>query len=388
MPLHGAILLWEMKAAMFQRIGAVIYKEVLHIVRDPRTLAVMFMIPVVQLFLLGYAATTDVKHVPMVVLDWDHTPQSQELVDAYRAVDVFRIIGYVEREEDLARLLDAGIAQAALLIPKGYGADVLAGRLATVGLIIDGSDPAVASNAYAAALSIAQNHSTQILRRTLNLDPRRMPGLDPRPRVWYNPEMRSANYMIPGLIGAILQFLTMLLTAQAIVREREQGTMEQLIVTPIRPVELVVGKVAPYVLIAYIDFAIILTLGALWFRVPFRGNLGLLLALSGLFLLSSLGLGLLISTVASTQREAMLLTYFLLLPSIFLAGLLFPIQAMPQVLQWISYLIPLRYMLVILRSIIVKGVGIEPLWNETVALLLFGIAAMGLAARRFRKRLE
>ncbi len=373
---------------MLRRIGAVTYKEVLHILRDPRTLAVMFLIPVVQLFLLGYAATTDVKHVPMVILDWDRTPQSQELVDAYRAVDTFQIIGHVEREEDLARLLDAGTAQAALLIPKGYGADVLAGRPAQVGLVIDGSDPTVANNAYAAALSIAQHHSTQILRRTLNLDPRRMPGLDARPRVWYNPELRSADYMIPGLIGVILQFLTMLLTAQAMVREREQGTMEQLIVTPIRPVELVIGKMAPYVGIAFIDFGLILFLGALWFRVPIRGDLGLLVALSGLFLLSSLGFGLLISTVASTQREAMLLTYFMLLPSIFLAGFLFPIQAMPRVLQWLSYLIPLRYMLVILRGIIVKGVGIEPLWDEALALVLFGVAVMGLAAWRFRKRLE
>lgn len=373
---------------MFRRIGAVVYKEILHILRDPRTLAVMFLIPVVQLFLLGYAATTDVKHVPLVIWDADRTPQSRELVDAYRAVDTFRIIGYVERLEDVTRLLDAGEAQVGLLIPKGYGAEVLAGRRATVGLVIDGSDPTVANNAYAAALSIAQNHSTEILRRVLNLDTQRMPGLDPRPRVWYNPELRSANYMIPGLIGAILQFLTMLLTAQAIVREREQGTMEQLIVTPIRPVELVIGKVIPYVGIAFIDFATILALGALWFRVPIRGDLGLLLALSGLFLLSSLGFGLLISTVASTQREAMLLTYFLLLPSIFLAGFLFPIQAMPRLLQWISYLIPLRYMLVILRSIIVKGVGIEPLWDEALALVLFGVAVMGLAARRFRKRLE
>lgn len=373
---------------MLRRIGAVIDKEIRHVLRDPRTLAVMFLIPVVQLFLLGYAATTDVKGVPMVVLDWDRTPQSQELVDAYRAVDTFRILGYVEREEEMARMLDAGTAQVALLIPKGYGADVLAGRPATVGLVIDGSDPAVANNAYAAALSIAQNHSTRILRRTLNLDPRRTPGLDPRPRVWYNPELRSADYMIPGLIGTILQFLTMLLTAQAIVREREQGTMEQLIVTPIRPAEFVVGKVAPYVLIAFLDFGLVLALGALWFRVPVRGSLWLLSALAGLFLLSSLGFGLLISTVASTQREAMLLTYFLLLPSIFLSGFLFPIQAMPVVLQWLSYLIPLRYMLVILRSVIVKGVGMEPLWDEALALILFGVAVMVLAARRFHKRLE
>ncbi|MCS6963267.1 ABC transporter permease [Thermoflexus sp.] len=373
---------------MLRRIGAVSYKEVLHILRDPRTLAVMFLIPVVQLFLLGYAATTDVKRVPMVILDWDRTAQSQELIDAYRAVDAFRIIGYVERQEDLARLLDAGTAQAALLIPRGYGSDVIAGRRAVVGLVIDGSDPTVANNAYAAALSIAQHHSTEILRQTLHLDPQQMPGLDPRPRVWYNPELRSANYMIPGLIGAILQFLTMLLTAQAIVREREQGTMEQLIVTPIRPMELVIGKVAPYVVIAFVDFGIVLALGAIWFRMPIRGDMGLLFALSSLFLISSLGFGLLISTVASTQREAMLLTYFLLLPAIFLSGLLYPIQAMPTVLQWVSYLIPLRYMLIILRAIIVKGVGIEPLWDEALALTLFGFAVMGLAARRFRKRLE
>jgi ABC-2 type transport system permease protein len=209
-----------------------------------------------------------------------------------------------------------------------------------------------------------------------------------RPRVWYNPEMRSANFMIPGIIGIILYFLTALFTSMSIVREREQGTIEQLIVTPIKPLELIIGKITPYIFIAFFDVLEVLAIGVFWFGVPIRGNLGLMLGLSALFLLTSLGMGIFISSASHTQQEAMLLTFLTLFPSIFLGGFFFPIEAMPGWLQAITYVIPLRYMLAVIRGIILKGVGVEILYQQVIALALFGTGIMLLAASRFQKRLE
>jgi ABC-2 type transport system permease protein len=226
------------------------------------------------------------------------------------------------------------------------------------------------------------------MQRTMGIDPDNLPGVQVRPRVWYNPEMKSANFMIPGIMGMILYFLTALFTSMSIVREREQGTIEQLIVTPIRPLEMIVGKVVPYVFIAFFDVLEVLAIGVFWFGVPIRGNLELLLGLSALFLLTSLGIGIFISSVANTQQEAMLLTFLTMFPSIFLAGFFFPIEAMPGWLQVVTYVIPLRYMLVVIRGIILKGVGLQILRQEVIALIIFGVAIMLLAAARFRKKLE
>jgi ABC-2 type transport system permease protein len=226
------------------------------------------------------------------------------------------------------------------------------------------------------------------VQRVLGVDMDQLPGIEVRPRVLYNPEMKSSTYMIPALIGIILQFLTTLFTSLAIVREREQGTIEQIMVTPIRPWELVVGKVIPYVTIAYWDLAEVLVVGILWFGVSIHGSLPLLLALSFLFLFTSLGIGLLISATARTQQEAMFLAMFTLLPSIFLSGFFFPLEAMPAALRVLSYLIPLRYFLIIVRSIVLKGVGLATLTDEVMALVIFGFVIMLAATRRFRKRLE
>jgi ABC-2 type transport system permease protein len=228
----------------------------------------------------------------------------------------------------------------------------------------------------------------RIMERTMGIDPDDLPGVQVRPRVWYNPEMKSANFMIPGLMGMVLYFLTALFTSMSIVREREQGTIEQLIVTPIKPLELIIGKVTPYVFVAFADVLEVLAIGVFWFGVPIRGNLGLLLGLSALFLLTSLGIGIFISSMANTQQEAMLLTFLTMFPSIFLAGFFFPIEAMPGWLRVITYVIPLRYMLVVIRGIILKGVGLQILRQEVVALTIFGVVIMLLAAARFRKKLE
>ena len=363
-------------------------KEMLHIVRDRRTLAVTFFMPVMQLFLLGYAATNDVEYLRTAVLDADRSSQSRELVEAYRVSSYFSITAYVSSEEELARMMDQGTVRAGLIVPAGYGADVSAGEVASVSFVIDGSDPNVATTVLAASQQVGQALGTRIIERRLGISPEDMMAVEVRPRIWYNPEMKSADFMIPGVIAMILFTITMLLTAMAIVREREQGTIEQLIVTPIRPIELIVGKLTPYVALAFFNVLEVLAIGVFWFGVPVRGSLSLLLLLSGLFLMTSLGIGLFFSSVANTQQEAMLLVFLTMLPSIFLAGFFFPIEAMPRVLQWLSYAVPLRYMLVIVRGILLKGVGMRILYQEVMALVIFGVVIMLLAATRFRKRLE
>jgi len=262
---------------------------------------------------------------------------------------------------------------------------------AQVAFAIDGSDPTIANHALSAAVTIGQAQSAEIVGRVLRrqgMAPAQLPGLEVRTRVWYNPNMVSANYMVPALIGLILQVLTALLTAVAIVRERELGTIEQLIVTPIRAWELVLGKIVPYVLIAFWDTLEVLAVGTFWFKVPINGSVALLLALACLFLMSSLGIGLFVSTAARTQQEAMLLAFFTLLPSVFLSGFMFPISAMPKVLQWLSKCVPLTYFLVIDRGIVLKGNSIDVLMPQVAALAVFGVVILTLAAIRFRKRLE
>ncbi len=363
-------------------------KEFIHILRDPRTLAVMLVMPVVELILLGYTATTDIRHLHVAVYDADHTAQSRQLIDAYNASDYFKISNYVQSEGEMATLLDRGDIRAGLVIPAGYGDNLVKGATAQVAFVIDGSDPSVATTAFAASQSVGQALNTQIIQQRLGIDVTSLGGVDVRPRVWYNPDLRSANYMIPALIGLILQFLTILFTAQTIVREREQGTIEQLVVTPIKAWELVVGKLIPYVVIAFFDLAEVLVIGVLWFDVPMHGSLVLLAGESLLFLLTTLGLGLFISSSAKTQQEAFLLAMMINLPGIFLSGFFFPLEAMPPAFQALSYLIPLRYMLIILRSIVVKGVGLDAFSDQTLALVIFAIVIMTAASLRFKKSLE
>jgi ABC-2 type transport system permease protein len=373
------------------RLLSIVRKELIQITRDPRTLALVFIMPVVQLLLLGYAATTDVRNIPLAVFDQDKSPASRSLLDAYRAADYFRVEYDVNSEADLNALIGRGAARAGMIVPPGYGDQIVAGRTAQVAFVIDGSDPTVAQTALAAATLIGQAKSTRLTLERLTARGQAgglAPPIEVRTQVWYNPDLVSAYYMIPALIGIIMQFLTVILTATAIVRERERGTIEQLIVTPIRAWELMVGKLAPYVVIAFVNTVVILVAGVLLFGVPINGSVPLLLALSALFLATTLGIGLFISTIANTQQEAMITALFFSLPSIFLSGFFFPLAAMPAVLQWISYAIPLRYFLIIVRGIVLKGVGLESLWPEVIALSIFALVIMGGAALRFRKRLD
>jgi ABC-2 type transport system permease protein len=374
-----------------QRLLSLIRKEFLHIIRDPRTLALALVMPVMQLLLLGYAATNDVRNVPLAVFDQDHGSESRRLLADYRAANYFRVAYDVGSEAEMRQLVDEGKARAGLIIPPDYTARIQGEDKATLAFILDGSDPTVASTALSAAQRIAQEHAAElqmdnIVRRGAS-DGAEVP-IDVRSQVWYNPDMVSAHFMVPGVIGMILYSLTSILTATAIVRERERGTIEQLIVTPIRPGELVLGKIIPYVILAFLNILTVLVLGTLLFKVPIRGDLTLIMLLSGLFLLSGLGIGLFASTVANTQQEAMLLVFMTLLPAIFLSGFFFPLEAMPEILQWISLVMPLRYYLAIIRSLLLKGVGIKAIQSEVIALAIFGVAIMSLAAARFRKRLD
>lgn len=373
------------------RLRSLIRKEFIQIWRDPRTLILVLIIPVMQLLLLGYAATNDVRNVPLAIYDQDRSSQARALLDAYRAADYFEVAFDVDSEKELRELIDGGKARAGLVIPPDYGDQLLAGGTARVVFILDGTDPTVAATALSAAQLIGQAHSTQMIEERLarrGQSTAIQPAVEVATNVWYNPDLVSAYYMIPGVIGMILYALTSILTASAIVRERERGTIEQLIVTPIRPLELMIGKILPYVILALLNALEVIALGHWWFGVPIRGSLWLILGISLLFLLSSLGIGLLASSIANTQQEAMLTVWMTLLPSIFLSGFFFPLEAMPKVLQWISYLFPLRYYLEVIRALMLKGTGLASVQPEVLALALFGVGIMVVAALRFRKRLD
>jgi ABC-2 type transport system permease protein len=375
---------------MPSRILPIMRKEFIHIFRDPRTLAVMFVAPLMQLVLLGYAATTDVRNVPLAVYDQDRSVQSRQLVSAFVQSGQFSVTSYVGSPDDLAQLVDSGSARAGLIVPPQYGSDLIGGRGAQVIFVLDGSDPSVASSSLSSARLIGQAFATDVQQQLASHAGMRAPAapLEVRTRVWYNPDMVSAVFMIPGLIGLVLQLQATLLTSSAIVRERERGTIEQLIVTPIRPVELIIGKILPYALVALMIMAEVLLIGTLWFGVPIRGSVLLLLAISCLFLLTTLGIGLLISTIANTQQEAFLLTFLTMLPSVFLSGFIYPIAAMPRLLQLVSGIIPLTYFLTVVRGIIIKGVGVTVLVPQIIALAIFGGILIVLASARFRKRLD
>ena len=373
------------------RLTSLIRKEFIQIIRDPRTLVLVLVIPVMQLYLLGYAATNDVRNVSMAVFDQDRGPAARELLDSYRAADYFLLAYDVDSEKELGNLIDSGEARVGLVIPPDYTNQLKGTGSAEVLFILDGSDPTVASTALSAAQLIGLEHATKVLEERLVRSAQSgalSPPVEVRSQVWYNPDMISAYYMIPGVIAMILFTLTSILTATSIVRERERGTIEQLIVTPIRSWELILGKIIPYILLAFLNMFEVLAIGHFWFGVPVRGNIFLILVLSGLFLLTSLGIGLFASTIASTQQEAMLVVWMLLLPSLFLSGFFFPLEAMPEVLQWVSYLIPLRYYLIIIRSLMLKDVGAYALRSEIIALTIFGVGLMMAASLRFRKRLD
>ena len=375
---------------MLSRISSIIRKEFIHVLRDPRTLAIVLAMPALQLVLFGYAINTVVDHLPVIVLDEAGDARSRAFVAAFENSGYFDLRDVASSREEVRQAVDSGRAKVGLVIPADFGLQVLRREPAMAQLVVDGSDPNVAQTAIFAAGMVAQVQSADTLANALARQGLATSGgatIELRPVVLYNPSMLSVTFMIPGLIGLILQFQTLILTAFAIVREREKGTLEQLVVTPIKPWELMAGKLLPYVATAFLAVALALGVGRFWFGVEVQGSLLLLVALSTLFVLSSLGVGLLISTVSQTQTQAMQLALFVMLPSVLLSGFMFPREGMPWIIQQVGLAIPLTYFLQILRGIILKGVGVEVLFGSVLPLAMFGVVVFALSATRFNKRL-
>lgn len=372
---------------MWHRIRVLMWKEFLELRRDPRLFGLIVVAPVLQLTVLGYAATTDVRDVPIVVADGDRSASSRQLIGQFTASPHFRIVGEAAAPGDVDRYLLTGRAWLALIVPPGFG-DAMEGRgdeaASKVQLLADGSD----ANSSGLALSYATSLVGQFnQRRALAAGVDALP-LDGRVRVWFNPELESRDFMVPGVIALLLLVVTANLSSMAIVREREIGTLEQLNVTPLGRWELILGKLLPYSLIGFVDVLLVCTVAVFWFEIPLRGSVPLLLAGSALYLLSTLGLGLLSSSLSATQQQAMMTTtFFFMLPMIYLSGFIFPIENMPTVIQWATYAIPLRYFLVIVRGIFLKGVGWDVLWPQFALLALWGVLVLSLAAARTRKRI-
>ena len=371
---------------MFARIWPIMRKEFLHIVRDARTLIMILLQPVIMLLLFGYALTTDVKHTPTAVWDQDNSAASRALVERFRQSQYFDPDFYVTSYEEIERLIDGGRAKTALIIPAGYATDLQRGRTVPVQFFIDGSDPTVATRALSYAVIIAQSENVELVTQRFG-GRLQLGGLDFRPRVWYNPAMDNILFNVPGLVAVVLQWLTLAMAAFSIVGERERGTLEQLIVTPIKPFELIIGKISTYVAVAFADVGLALLVATGWFGMPIRGSLLLLVGCSFIFLMFSLSVGLFISTISHTMYQAQQTAVFIMLPMTLLSGFLFPVETMPAPIQFIAHVIPLTYYLRIVRSIVLKGAGPEQVWQDTLILLGFGVLMTVLSALRLQKRI-
>jgi ABC-2 type transport system permease protein len=352
------------------------------------TLAMMIALPVMQLLLFGYAINTDVRHIPTIVYDQDHSAASRDLYRSMEATGFYDIIGEVGDYDEIERALRSARAKVALVVPARYASDVKAGRSAHLQLVVDGSDPqTVASATNTAASLVAARSGELLIERLAGAGKAGAQPITLEPNTWYNPDLRTAVYIVPGLIGLILTMTMVMLTSMAIARERERGTLEQLIVSPIKNVELVVGKILPYVIIGYVQITLILLAGRLVFNVPFLGSLPLLYALSFVFIAANLALGLFFSTLAKTQQQAMQMSFFFLLPNILLSGFMFPFEAMPKPAQWISLAFPLTHFLRIVRGITLKGSGFPDAAPELVWLTGILAALVLVASLRFSKKI-
>jgi ABC-2 type transport system permease protein len=366
-------------------IWPMLWKEFIQMRRDRLTLGMMLGIPAIQLVMFGYAIQTEVRHLPTVVLDESRSSESLALVDQLRNTGSFDIVAYVPDRKALEREIRSGRAMAGVVIPPAFLTDLRRGRTAEAQLIVDAADPLASSAAMSGAVQAGAARSAAILARTAG---RGAPPLDVRVRPWYNPGLRSAVYIVPGIIGVLLSVTMILITSMSIVRERERGTLEQLIVTPIDKTSLMLGKIVPFVLVGYVQMTVILLLGRFLFDVPIRGSLPLLYLLTFAFIVASLGLGLFISTAVRSQTQAMQLGFFFLMPNILLSGFMFPREAMPAVAQWIGAVLPLTHFLKVLRGIILKDVGIVELWQPTLVLVFLATLFIVLSVRRFSKRIE
>ena len=361
-------------------------KEFIQMRRDRFTLAMLIGIPAIQLVLFGYAVQTEVRNVPTVVLDESHTPQSRRLVEMMANTRNFRIVGTAANREEVREAIERGEAAAAIIVPPEFATDLKRGRSAQAQVIVDAADPLSSAAAISAAALSGARSGPELTARgapsTLE------PPIDVRVRPWYNPEGRSSHYIVPGIIGILLTMTMVSITGAAIVRERERGTLEQLVVTPIGKTSLMLGKTIPFAVVGYLQVTVILLLGKLLFDVPVRGSLPLLYLLIAPFIVASLGMGLFISAVTKTQIQAMQLSFFFIMPNILLSGFMFPRAAMPEPAQWVGAALPLTYFLTVMRGVLLKGVELSDVWRQAVVLTGFAVVLVGMSVRKFHKTVE
>ncbi len=364
---------------MGERILRLMIKEFIQVLRDPRMKAMIFVLPVIQLLIFGYAVTTDVNLIKTAVTDSDRSVQSRQLIESFTSSGIFRVISYPDNDGTMTEYLDQGKAVVGINIKEGFAKDLLNGKKPVVQILVDGTN----SNDGTLAMNYAQRIISDFGIGKKSRDLVNVQG-----RAWYNPDLKSRNYNVPGVIAIILLMTSLLLTSMAIVREKEIGTIEQLMVTPMRSIEFILGKSLPFAAICFIDVIVVSFVGMKWFDIPIRGSMPLLLISAALFLMSCIGIGLLISTISKTQQEALMSSFFFYFPAVLLSGFMFPISNMPEPVQWITTINPLRYFLVIIRGIFLKGTGLAELWQQMAALAVLGTLFLAFSVSRFKKTID
>jgi ABC-2 type transport system permease protein len=371
-------------------IFEIVRKEFYQIRQDKRMFGVSVIAPILQVFLLGYAATTDIKNSTMVVCDMDKTAESRAFVESFTTSNYFIPKYYVETPNDVGEYIETAKANIALVVPKDFAKKLFSRESAQVQVLLDGTDANTTNILLGYATQIVNSYSRKVLAEYASVQGgMSVPQVVPEPRVWFNPDLKSSNFMVPGVVAMVLMIITMTLTSVSVVKEKEIGTLEQILVTPIKSYQLILGKLIPFVIIGFADTLLVLGIAHYWFEVPLAGSLALLFGLSALFLLTTLGLGLFISTIAKSQGQAMMIAqFFFFMPFLFLSGFTFPIANMPEWIQYLTYFIPLRYFLDIVRGIFLKGTDLSHLWTQAAALLAFGVIILTLSVKRFRRTLE
>jgi ABC-2 type transport system permease protein len=372
------------------RLLAIAWKELVQLRRDRMTFGMMVGLPIMQLLLFGYAINNDVRHMPTVVYDQDHSSEARDLVQRMVVTGFYDVVGEVRDYDEISRAMREGRARVAVVIPPRFGEALRGGRAAQAQLVVDGSDPQTVASATNTAISLGITRASEVGRERLASRGQlaRVDALSIEPTTWYNPELKTAIYVVPGLVGVILTMTMIMFTSMAIVRERERGTLEQLIVSPVGRVELVIGKILPYIAIGYVQMSLILAAGRVVFHVPLQGSLALLYVLASAFIAANLALGLVFSTIAKTQQQAMQMSFFFLLPNILLSGFVFPYEGMPRPAQWLSEALPLTHFLRIVRGITLKGAVFFEVRSEFLQLSLILAILLALSSSRISKKLN